>query len=578
MDQPFDMAKESMRSAQQNNRKVPNLKNLRDMIKKNSTNSSQSPSNQINIKSERTNKNESECSFTLTSDEERDADGNSIGGRRSSITGKRSKGNKIPLPENQTILVQEAQSRVTPKSSSQTVVHEAHEREEADDDDQFLKELEEENKLLEEELKNLQSGKPGAGGFINLNSTNGLASMLPRQPTADSRKSQSVQNSHNPLKRKNSTSSQNSSGVPVQRKIRFQDEVNVSPLNIHMGSSSKKSLTPKRDSVSPYTSNRSNNYHKPSRSASSNQSLSPRPQRYPQPNINKITSPNNHTQSIKIQNSLDQQQQSLTNRSIQSISPSKDSSRYMQSISQPSNRDSLQHNHNLSVSGNGNQNQGTIDIEKYKSLELRLMGCMRTIKTLEKENQAKTDKIASLQLELEKKTKTIEQINNERMNQSVSLQRQSVQSKIEFNQRKKEKEQEQKLKDQESLITDQKKQMTRFQEMNKQLIEKVKEMEHQLLDKENMTTLQLNDASQTKKENQQLKNEIKQIKQDKKKSEYLERECQIIKDKYENLRISSAKFEEASQELYRNHQMMNEKMKLFIRQAAERGVLKEIAI
>jgi hypothetical protein len=35
------------------------------------------------LKSERTAKNESECSFTLTDDEEKDADG--MGGRRSSI-------------------------------------------------------------------------------------------------------------------------------------------------------------------------------------------------------------------------------------------------------------------------------------------------------------------------------------------------------------------------------------------------------------------------------------------------------------------------------------------------------------
>ena len=46
-----------------------------------------------------------------------------------------------------------------------------------------------------------------------------------------------------------------------------------------------------------------------------------------------------------------------------------------------------------------------IDLDKYKSLELRLMGCMRSIKQLEKENQAKQDKINSLQIELDKKTK-----------------------------------------------------------------------------------------------------------------------------------------------------------------------------
>ena len=42
------------------------------------------------------------------------------------------------------------------------------------------------------------------------------------------------------------------------------------------------------------------------------------------------------------------------------------------------------------------------------------MGCMRTIKTLERENQAKTDKISSLTLELEKKTKQIESLMSEK--------------------------------------------------------------------------------------------------------------------------------------------------------------------
>lgn len=60
-----------------------------------------------------------------------------------------------------------------------------------------------------------------------------------------------------------------------------------------------------------------------------------------------------------------------------------------------------------------NTSNGTIDLEKYRSLELRLMGCMRTIKTLEKENQAKQDKISSLQIELEKKSKVIESLKTE---------------------------------------------------------------------------------------------------------------------------------------------------------------------
>lgn len=59
-------------------------------------------------------------------------------------------------------------------------------------------------------------------------------------------------------------------------------------------------------------------------------------------------------------------------------------------------------------------------MEKYKSLELRLMGCMRTIKSLEKENQAKQDKINSLTIELEKKNKQIETLNSDKLNISLT--------------------------------------------------------------------------------------------------------------------------------------------------------------
>ncbi len=56
---------------QDKQRKVPNLKGLREMIKKNGGTGrpSQSP-HHVNLKSERTNRNDSECSFTLTDDEE----------------------------------------------------------------------------------------------------------------------------------------------------------------------------------------------------------------------------------------------------------------------------------------------------------------------------------------------------------------------------------------------------------------------------------------------------------------------------------------------------------------------------
>ena len=44
------------------------------------------------------------------------------------------------------------------------------------------------------------------------------------------------------------------------------------------------------------------------------------------------------------------------------------------------------------------------------------MGCMRTIKTLERENQAKSDKITSLSIELDKRSKVIENLQAEKVN------------------------------------------------------------------------------------------------------------------------------------------------------------------
>jgi hypothetical protein len=44
-----------------------------------------------------------------------------------------------------------------------------------------------------------------------------------------------------------------------------------------------------------------------------------------------------------------------------------------------------------------------------------------------------------------------------------------------------------------------------------------------------------------------MKNEIKSMKQERKKTEYLERECQILREKYDSLKANSTQFEQASQ-------------------------------
>ena len=97
-----------------------------------------------------------------------------------------------------------------------------------------------------------------------------------------------------------------------------------------------------------------------------------------------------------------------------------------------------------------------IDLEKFKSLELRLMGCMRTIKNLERENQAKSDRISSLALELDKKSKTIETLLAEKVTWDKTAGRVQASQNISANHKKREKELETKIKEQEVVIGDQK--------------------------------------------------------------------------------------------------------------------------
>jgi hypothetical protein len=57
---------------------------------------------------------------------------------------------------------------------------------------------------------------------------------------------------------------------------------------------------------------------------------------------------------------------------------------------------------------NGDVKNPIDQIEKIKSLELRLMGSLRTIKSLEKQSKSKDKQIDQLKYDLEKKTKTVD--------------------------------------------------------------------------------------------------------------------------------------------------------------------------
>jgi uncharacterized coiled-coil protein SlyX len=159
------------------------------------------------------------------------------------------------------------------------------------------------------------------------------------------------------------------------------------------------------------------------------------------------------------------------------------------------------------------------------------MGCMRTIKTLERENQAKTDKITSLSLELDKKSKLIETLQADKANFAQHSQRTQVQQTISANQKRKERELEGRLKHQEQMISDQKKQITRYAELNKSLIDKIKDLEGQMLAVQPPIAppggASAEEVAKIRKDLDKARVEAKQARnQERLKCEYLERECQ----------------------------------------------------
>ena len=74
------------------------------------------------------------------------------------------------------------------------------------------------------------------------------------------------------------------------------------------------------------------------------------------------------------------------------------------------------------------------------------------------------------------------------------------------------------------------------------------------------------------KETQEAQREIKALRQDKRKSEYLERESAQLRDKYDELKSNSERFEKAAYELFMAHKTLTQQVHALGMQAAEKGV------
>jgi len=109
--------------------------------------------------------------------------------------------------------------------------------------------------------------------------------------------------------------------------------------------------------------------------------------------------------------------------------------------------------------------------------------------------------------------------------------------------------------------------MQRLQEVNKQLLEKAKEAEQTVL--EGATVAANEEIGRLKKENAQLKVEKQRAEKEgqgeRKKVDYLERECQMFREKYEVLKENAKSFEQAAGALYESHYRLTEKLKNYVR-------------
>ena len=120
-------------------------------------------------------------------------------------------------------------------------------------------------------------------------------------------------------------------------------------------------------------------------------------------------------------------------------------------------------------------------MDKTSSLECRLAGANKAIKSLEGELKSKNDKINELTREIEKKHKLLESHQSSNLAESFSHKSNQVKESMTTMMRKKEKEMEKKMKEQEIMLTENKKYMTRLQELNAKLLSKVKDLEDENL-------------------------------------------------------------------------------------------------
>lgn len=208
----------------------------------------------------------------------------------------------------------------------------------------------------------------------------------------------------------------------------------------------------------------------------------------------------------------------------------------------------------------------TPDIEKDKShsLELRLLGTTKALRSLEKEKREKDQEVKLLQLELSKKDRIIESLKSENLDPNIRQRRNNSNASSFLQQRKKERDMEAKIKELEKVISEERKHMNRLQHLNTQLLAKIKTITNteKVMSEEGANYSQI--VKSLKNENNNLRLDKKQILEEyqelKDKFDHLIHENTQLATRYDEVVKSAKLFEENALELYESHQILTEKL------------------
>jgi len=341
-----------------------------------------------------------------------------------------------------------------------------------ENNDKFLEELEKENRMLEREL----------AGLVQMKKNGNSPEQIVQSTTSDNFKVTDLLKSAEKIQLEKieekteedhpSYSYSNSEDDEVYFSNQKKAKKKPEPITERTEGGLSDIHSPKYEFVDWQSSEKSKRYNKTENRSESNSPNKEKdrnsnmPFSQTTPVVNKElflkTTLINSNGTKEMKDLLDKENVNSQNRLAQSLAPSQRSSK--------------------SVSTRSKQKEQSMSppkTDKVSSLEYRLVGANKAIKSLEKDLKGKDEKIHELMKEIEKKNKIIDMQQSNSLMNSNQQKNTQAQTSLATLMRKKEKTMEKKLKDQEVIINENKKYMIRLQELNAKLLSKIKDYEEE---------------------------------------------------------------------------------------------------